>query len=114
MTWRDYVPSIDLRKWLRSGGRTGARLASITAFVVLLGLTVFAAFTAGSVVIAALATFVLFFMLRAALPAERIDTFVSDLLSGGRRPVVRVAPRPVGRTPPTALPMTHSPHVTTV
>jgi len=59
-----------------------ARLASITAFVVLLGLTVFAAFTAGSVVIAALATFVLFFMLRAALPAERIDTFVSDLLSG--------------------------------
>jgi len=82
MTWRDYVPSIDLRKWLRSGGRTGARLASITAFVVLLGLTVFAAFTAGSVVIAALATFVLFFMLRAALPAERIDTFVSDLLSG--------------------------------
>ncbi|WP_088901264.1 hypothetical protein [Halorubrum lacusprofundi] len=82
MTWRDYVPSIDLRRWLRSGGRTGARLASITAFVVLLGLTVFAAFTAGSVVIAALATFVLFFMLRAALPAERIDTFVSDLLSG--------------------------------
>ena len=48
----------------------------------LLGVTVFAAFTAGSVFVAALATFVLFFMLRAALPAERIDQFVSDLLSG--------------------------------
>lgn len=82
MTWRDTLPSIDVRGWMRSGGRTGARLASITAFVVLLGLTVFAAFTAGSVVVAALATFVLFFMLRAALPAEKIDAFVSDLLTG--------------------------------
>ncbi|WP_066418793.1 hypothetical protein [Halorubrum aethiopicum] len=82
MTWRDSIPSVDIRGWLRSGGRTGARLASITAFVVLLGLTVFAAFTAGSVVVAALATFVLFFMLRAALPAERIDAFVSNLLTG--------------------------------
>jgi len=114
MTWRDYVPSIDLRKWLRSGGRTGRDSRRSRRSSSFSGLTVFAAFTAGSVVIAALATFVLFFMLRAALPAERIDTFVSDLLSGGRRPVVRVAPRPVGRTPPTALPMTHSPHVTTV
>lgn len=82
MTWRDTLPSIDVRRWIRSGGRTGARLASITAFVVLLGLTVFAAFTAGSVVVAALATFVLFFMLRAALPAEKIDEFVSGLLTG--------------------------------
>jgi len=82
MTWRDYVPSIDLRKWLRSGGRTGRDSRRSRRSSSFSGLTVFAAFTAGSVVIAALATFVLFFMLRAALPAERIDTFVSDLLSG--------------------------------
>jgi len=82
MTWRNYIPSIDLRAWLRSSGRTGAQLASIATFIVLLGVTVFAAFTAGSVVVAAIATFVLFFMLRAALPAERIDQFVSDLLTG--------------------------------
>jgi hypothetical protein len=82
MTWRDSIPSIDVRAWLRSGGRTGAQIASIAGFVVLLGVTVFAAFTAGSVAVAALATFVLFFMLRAALPADRIDQFVSDLLSG--------------------------------
>lgn len=82
MRWREYVPSTDLRGWLRSGGRTGAQLASIAAFIVLLGITIFAAFTAGSVVVAALATFVLFFMLRAALPAERLDQLVSDLLTG--------------------------------
>ncbi|ELZ38773.1 hypothetical protein C471_09390 [Halorubrum saccharovorum DSM 1137] len=82
MTWRDSLPSIDLRDRLRSGGRLSAQLASIATFIVLLGVTVFAAFTAGSVVVAAIATFVLFFMLRAALPADRIDQFVSDLLTG--------------------------------
>ena len=82
MNPRDYFPDVDLRGTLRGGGRTTAQAASITAYVVLVGVLIMLAFTAGSVFIAALATFVLFFALRAALPAERIDDGIRSLMSG--------------------------------
>lgn len=82
MSLRDYFPDVDVRGTLRGGGRTTAQVASITAYVVLLGVLIMLAFTAGSVFVAALATFVLFFALRAALPADRIDDAIHSLMSG--------------------------------
>jgi len=104
MTWRDYVPSIDLRKWLRSGGRTerdSRRSRRSSSF-------------SGSPSSQRSQPD------RSLSPRSRRSCCSSCSarrsparahpgrsspisLSGGRRPVVRVAPRPVGRTPPTAL-----------
>ena len=82
MSLRDYLPDVDVRGTLRGGGRTTAQVASVTAYVVLLGVLIMLAFTAGSVFVAALATFVLFFALQAALPADRIDDAIRLLMSG--------------------------------
>jgi hypothetical protein len=82
MTMRDLLPDLDVRRTLRSGGRTTAHLASQVAFIVFLGLLILIGATTNIVVLAALATFALFFMLRAALPAEWFDDFAHDLMTG--------------------------------
>jgi hypothetical protein len=76
----DLLP--DFRRWLRSGGRLTFRGVSIVVFVVALGMIAFVTATASSVLAVTLGTFVLFFMLKGALPDERIDEFTTDLMTG--------------------------------
>jgi len=75
-------PTLEIRRWLRSGALFTFRGLSIVAFVVLAGLLV--AISAGSnpAVAIALATFLLFFVLRALLPVETIDRAVQSLMTG--------------------------------
>jgi len=70
------------RRWLRSGGRLSFKAASITLFVVLLGLLAFLTATSSSIIGVAIATFVLFYMLRSLLPADAIDQLTTDLMTG--------------------------------
>jgi len=78
----DRIPTPGLRRWLRSGGRLTFRGASITLFVVLVGLLALAAAASSSAILVALATFVLFYALKGALPDDKIDQFTTDLMTG--------------------------------
>jgi len=70
------------RRWLRSGGRLSFKAASITLFVVLLGLLAFLTATSSSIIAVAIATFVLFYALKGVLPADAIDEITTDLMTG--------------------------------
>ena len=78
----DWLSPRRFRTWLRSSGRLSFKAASITLFVVLLGLLASAAAASSPVILAALATFVLFYMLRSLLPADAIDETTTDLMTG--------------------------------
>lgn len=82
MSFRDLLSAVDVREWVRSGCRLTARGVSIALFVVLLGVSI--SVTAGSnpIVLAALATFVAFYFLKALLPARRIEAAATALATG--------------------------------
>ncbi|WP_254810607.1 hypothetical protein [Natronosalvus amylolyticus] len=77
-----WVPNLELRRRLRSGTLLTFRGLSIVAFVVIMGLLVALTLPTSPVFAGILATFILFFMLRAMMPVEKIDAAVNALLTG--------------------------------
>ncbi len=78
----DFIPRPDIRGWIRSGGKITFRGASIALFVVVFGVLAVATATSGSVLVVVFGTFILFYMLRGALPADKIDQWTNDLMTG--------------------------------
>jgi len=70
------------RTWLRSGGRLTFKTASITLFVVLVGMLAFFTAASSSIIAATLGMFILFYALKGVLPANAIDEITSDMMTG--------------------------------
>lgn len=72
-----------LRRWFRGGAELTLRgVAKVLFIVALLVLTALAVSASAPLVLAALAMFIVYIMLKTVLPAARIETLAADLWSG--------------------------------